>query len=150
MISLLYDLTIRNNDYLVCVLNGFKPVCYDKQCLVSAKLRYCLLYCPFIISIHAGRCFIEYYYGSIFQDTSCDGYPLFFSFGQRRSSLSDHGIKAIRHLHDKVITPGFFCRFFYFLSRCFGTSYDDIVLKLNFRNRAKKYEPAALRSQPVE
>ena len=116
--SALDNLSVINNQYLVCLFNRCQSVRNRYNCFPSGKFRYCCLNEMFILRINTGCCLIQYDDWCVLQYRSCYGDTLFLTSGQASSALSDHRIITIRQFHDEVMTACLFRRFYHFFLRC--------------------------------
>lgn len=128
MCTLFRDASVFKHDNLIRVLDGLQAVCDDNHRPSGNQRVDCFLYIYFILRIEGGRCFIQQYNGSFFQDGTCDGDALFFSSRKRTTSFAHHRVVPIGEFHDEFVAAGFPGGIFDFFIRSVCFSEADVVL----------------------
>lgn len=90
----------------ICANHRFQAVGNYNNGSALNKATDRLLNLCFIFGIKGRRRLVKQDDRGIFQDSPCNGYSLFFTTGKSRTALTDHCVKAIRHLHNEVIAVG--------------------------------------------
>ena len=102
------DLAIRYNQDLVCLLDRGKAVCDGDDGFPSGKFCYGILDQMFIFRVNTCGRLIQNNDGLIFQNSTCNGDPLFLAAGEGVSAFSKHCVISVRQIHDKIVAAGFF------------------------------------------
>ena len=101
MISSLYNLSLVNNDNLICIFHGLQSVCNDEDGSLFEKFMHCLRNRFFRLTIQSTGRFIQDNNLWIFEKYFCNRESLFLSSTQFHSSLSNFGIESFWKFIDK-------------------------------------------------
>lgn len=94
--SSLDNLTMVENQYLVCFLDRLETVCYDDDGTTDKEAMEGFRYLLLGEAIERGGRFVQEYDFRIFQEYFCDSETLFLSSGEPHSPLSNLGFESFR------------------------------------------------------
>ena len=126
--TLLYDLPAIQRQNLVRVPHGFQSVGNHNNRLVLHQSFHGLLQLILVLRVYVCSRLIEDDNRRILENGPGNGNPLLFAPGQSGPAFADYSIVSRGKGTDKLITAGFFCRFYYFLMGGFRPAKLDVVL----------------------
>lgn len=126
--TLFNDFSLGNNRNFVGVLYGGKSVGDDKRSPALAKLVKRFLYQYLGGVVKRTRRFVEYEYGRILEEHTCNAESLLLTARKTHASFADLRVVAFFERHYVVVNVGTLCRFDDLFVGCVKLAVEDVFL----------------------